>query len=88
MDISVQDAAAQVGLNAEYLNKIFKREVGMGFSRYLTAYRMKIAKDLLSSGKFRVGEVAELVGYKSSQYFSVVFRQEVGESPIAFLNRQ
>ena len=88
LDISVQDAAARVGLNAEYLNKIFKREMGVGFSRYLTAYRMKVAKDLLSSGECRIGEVAELVGYKSSQYFSVAFRQEVGESPTAFLKRQ
>lgn len=88
LDITIQDAAAQVGLNPEYLNKIFKREVGVGFSRYLTAYRIKVAKDLLSRGESRVGEVAELVGYKNSQYFSVVFRQEVGISPTEFVRKQ
>ena len=36
-DISVQDAADRLGFNGEYLNKLFKREVGQGFSRYLTA---------------------------------------------------
>lgn len=88
LDISIQDAAAQVGLNPEYLNKVFKREVGVGFSRYLTGYRIKVAKDLLSRGEARIGEVAELVGYKNSQYFSVVFRQEVGISPTEFIRKQ
>ncbi|MBS6646971.1 MAG: response regulator [Clostridiaceae bacterium] len=83
-DISVQDAADQLGFNAEYLNKLFKREVGQGFSRYLTAYRMEQAKNLLESGDYRVGEVAEMVGYKSSQYFSMTFRQIMGVPPSAF----
>lgn len=83
-DISVQNAADQLGFNAEYLNKLFKREVGQGFSRYLTAYRMEQAKNLLESGDYRVGEVAEMVGYKSSQYFSMTFRQIMGVPPSAF----
>ena len=87
-EIRVSDVAETVGLNAEYLNKLFKKEVGEGFSHYLTAYRMKIAKQMLMEGEYRIGEVAELVGYKSSQYFSVMFRQFVGEPPSAFIRRQ
>lgn len=83
-DISVQDAADRLGFNGEYLNKLFKREVGQGFSRYLTAYRMEQARNLLESGEYRVGEVAEMVGYKSSQYFSMTFRQIMGVPPSAF----
>lgn len=84
-EIRVSDAAETVGLNAEYLNKLFKKEVGEGFSHYLTAYRMKITKQMLIEGEYRIGEVAEMVGYKSSQYFSVMFRQFVGEPPSAFI---
>lgn len=87
-EIRVSDAAETVGLNAEYLNKLFKKEVGEGFSHYLTAYRMKIAKQMLIEGEYRIGEIAEMVGYKSSQYFSVMFRQFVGEPPSAFIRRQ
>ena len=41
-DISVQDAAEVLGLNGEYLNKLFKKEVNQSFSRYLTGFRMNL----------------------------------------------
>lgn len=80
-DISVQDAAKLLGLNGEYLNKLFKKEVGQSFSRYLTRYRMERAKELLEGGNCNVNMTAEQVGYKSSQYFSITFRQFMGYPP-------
>lgn len=80
-DISVQDAAKLLGLNGEYLNKMFKKEVGQSFSRYLTRHRMERAKELLEYGNYNVNTAAELVGYKSSQYFSITFRQYMGYPP-------
>lgn len=80
-DISVGDAAQILGLNGEYLNKIFKKETGESFSRYLTQVRMEKARELLESGKFNVNEAAARTGYKSSQYFSITFRRYMGYSP-------
>lgn len=80
-DISVGDAAQILGLNGEYLNKIFKKETGESFSRYLTQVRMEKAKELLESGQFNVNEVSARTGYKSSQYFSITFRRYMGYSP-------
>ena len=80
-DISVGDVAQLLGLNGEYLNKIFKKETGESFSRYLTQVRMEKAKELLESGQFNVNEVSARTGYKSSQYFSITFRRYMGYSP-------
>lgn len=80
-DISVGDAAQLLGLNGEYLNKLFKKETGESFSRYLTQVRMEKAKELLESGQFNVSEVSARTGYKSSQYFSITFRRYMGYSP-------
>lgn len=80
-DISVGDAAQILGLNGEYLNKIFKKETGESFSRYLTQVRMEKARELLESGKFNVNEAAARTGYKSSQYFSITFRRYMGYPP-------
>ena len=80
-DLSVGDAAQILGLNGEYLNKIFKKETGESFSRYLTQVRMEKAKELLESGQFNVNEVSARTGYKSSQYFSITFRRYMGYSP-------
>ncbi|MEG1777929.1 MAG: AraC family transcriptional regulator, partial [Angelakisella sp.] len=80
-DLTVQQVAEELGLNSEYLNKLFKKEVGVGFSKYLTDCRMTVARRLLKSGKWRVSEVAQQVGYKSSQYFSITFRKTIGQTP-------
>ena len=75
------DAAQLLGLNGEYLNKLFKKETGESFSRYLTQVRMEKAKELLESGQFNVSEVSARTGDKSSQYFSITFRRYMGYSP-------
>lgn len=80
-DISIQDAAVRLGLNGEYLNKLFKKEVNQSFSRYLTQFRMNRAREILVSGECNVSEAAAQVGYKSSQYFSITFRQYMGYPP-------
>lgn len=80
-DISVGDAAGLLGLNSEYLNKVFKKETGESFSHYLTQVRMEKAKELLESGRYNVNQVSARTGYKSSQYFSITFRRYMGYSP-------
>lgn len=84
-EITIQEIADEVGLNSEYLNKLFKKEVGQGFSKYLTAYRMEAAKKLLRTGAYRINEVSEMVGYKNSAYFSLVFHQYEGLTPSKLL---
>ncbi|MDO4439005.1 MAG: response regulator [Eubacteriales bacterium] len=80
-DLTIHSIADKLNLNEEYLNKLFRSEVGTGFSKYLTNYRMKIACQLLKSGKLQINEVASHVGYQSSQYFSVTFHRVTGYSP-------
>ena len=68
-------------MNGVYLGQVFKKEVGMTFLKYLTTCRMDAAKALLESGQYNVSEVAELSGYKTSQYFSQIFQKNVGMKP-------
>lgn len=68
-------------MNGVYLGQVFKKEVGMTFLKYLTTCRMDAAKALLESGQYNVSEVAEMSGYKTSQYFSQIFQKNVGMKP-------
>ncbi len=43
-----------------------------------------VAKTLLSSGRYRINEVSDLVGYSDVKYFSLVFRKAVGMTPSAY----
>ncbi len=72
--------------NVDYLGKLFKKETGKNFSRYVMEKRMEMAKSLILDGKKdRIYEIAEKVGYGSnSQYFSQVFKKYTGVSPLEY----
>lgn len=82
--INPNDIAANFGMNGTYLGQKFKKETGHTFLDYLTNYRVEIAKILLKSGKYKVYEISEKVGYKTSQYFSSVFKEATGTTPLDF----
>jgi AraC-like DNA-binding protein len=51
---------------------------------YLLAWRMAVAKDLLSREEMALTEVAERVGYGSASTFSTAFSRYVGLPPSQF----
>lgn len=80
-DISLNDVADELGMNAIYLSQLFKRETGTTFSSYLTSVRIEQAIRLLKTGEYKIYEVSEMVGYQTVQYFSKVFKKETGKNP-------
>lgn len=80
-DISLQSVAGQINVNPSYLSRIFKQEKGENFISYLTRIRIERAKLYLKSGKLRVYEIADKVGYHNHTYFSKIFKKNVGVSP-------
>ncbi|HPU58969.1 MAG TPA: AraC family transcriptional regulator [Candidatus Avimonas sp.] len=86
-DITIKDAAGALHVSESYLMRLFRQECGCTFNDYLTNYRIKQACLLLSDPQVRVYEVAEKVGYKSQQYFAVVFKKIVGKTPGEFKER-
>lgn len=80
-DISLQSVACQINVNPSYLSRIFKQEKGENFVAYLTRIRLERAKSLLESGRYKVYEVADKVGYHNYTYFSKIFKKVVGVSP-------
>lgn len=72
---------AQVGrVNPAHLNRIFTRTVGMTLMRYVTECRISAAKHILIDSDERIGDIAKLLGFSSSNCFSVVFRRHAGIS--------
>lgn len=84
-DLTMEEVAKNLGISCIYLSKLFKKETGQTFLEYLTNYRMERAKYILSKGDYKVYEVAEQVGYKTSQYFSSVFRKNTGMNPSDYI---
>lgn len=82
-DLSLQEVADHVGMNAAYLSVLFKEETGETYIKFLTRYRMELAKMLLRKG-LKVNEVSERVGYHTYRHFSEVFKKCTGTTPGQF----
>ncbi|XEC96097.1 response regulator [Paenibacillus tarimensis] len=70
-------------VNADYLGKMFKKEVGDKFSNYVMEARMKKALELIGQMEdVKVFELAELLGFGDNpKYFGQVFKKYTGFSP-------
>lgn len=85
-DIGLETIADRVDLSPNYLSAIFKQTTGRSYIDYLTELRMKKAKEKLQDLSLTVYEIAEAIGYSSSQYFSRVFKKHIGMTPSAYRN--
>lgn len=83
-DLHIEEIAEKVGLSASRLSVLYKQETGQTVNQILTQKRMETAKYLLRWKNKKVYEVSELVGYKTSSYFSKVFYQYTGQYPNAY----
>lgn len=86
-DIGLESVAEKVQLSPNYLSAIFKQTTGSSFIDYVTNLRMEKAKQSLMDLNVSIFEIAESIGYNSSQYFSRVFKNNVGITPSAYRNK-
>ncbi|MEX1030181.1 MAG: response regulator [Paenibacillaceae bacterium] len=83
-DIGVEYLASQVFLSPSYLSFLFKKITGQNVVKYITSVRMKQAKELLLESTLKVVDIARKVGYTNVSYFNLMFKQDVGLTPIQY----
>ena len=79
--ISVRDIAQYVCIAPTYLQRIFKREMGMTIIEYISSVRLEKAKSLLRRTDMPVLDIALNVGYTSRQRLFQLFMENEGISP-------
>lgn len=82
--LHLEDLAEIFGYNSSYLGKMIKKKTGMTFNNYLDNVRISHAKNLLVQGNLKTYEIAERVGYHSTDYFYQKFKAATGKSPAEF----
>lgn len=80
-EISLESCAALLRYHPVYLSRVFKKEVGVTFSEYLTEYRMNKAKDMLENTKMKIAEIGEKLQYKNTSAFIRTFSKTTGTTP-------
>lgn len=80
-NLSLRDLSEKYYLNSSYLGQIFRKKYGQSFKDYLTNYRISEATKLLIKTDKKIGQIAEEVGYKDSDYFIRKFIEIKGCTP-------
>lgn len=78
---TLEDLGSRFNINPYYLQKQFKRYVGMSPTEYQIFLRMTKAKELIRSTKLPLSEVAYAVGMENLGYFTRQFKQQEGMTP-------
>lgn len=85
-DLSLKKIAAAVFAAPAYVSSLFKKEMGLSVTEYITVCRMQRAAELLHSRpESSLTDISEQVGYTDPYYFSRCFKRYYGVTPSKFL---
>ena len=85
---SLEDAAAFIHMNPNYLSKFFKQKTGENFSDYLLKLKMRKALELMNDHELKTYHISERVGYNNPNNFTRAFKRLFGKSPKDYRNER
>ncbi len=84
--VKVSDLAVQLGFNADYLNRVFRRYHPEGLKAYIDLVRCQNIRRDLCSTDLSLQEISQKFGFQSYKYFLKYFRLHEGITPTEFRN--
>lgn len=79
--ISLDEIAAEVGMNRSAFCSYFKRCKGMTFFEFLSAYRIDTACEMLMTTSLSISEICYAVGFNDVPHFNRIFKRMKHMSP-------
>lgn len=83
-NLNVSDLSIRFDVSLSYLSRTFKQITGQGINEYIHQVRIQHAKELLTQTDLPISQVAEKVGYSSSNAFIRAYRNAEGVPPGAY----
>lgn len=83
-NLTLEEVANELQLNKDYFGKLVKNRLGMNYKILYNRYKMECAKPLIKSGKYKVYEISHMLGYTSADYFSQLFKNNIGMTPAEY----
>lgn len=81
---SNEQIARHIGLNATYLERIYKKSTGKTLWESVTACRLAAAEELLAQPAIPINEIDNMIGFSNRQTFYLQFKKRYGMSPSAY----
>jgi AraC family transcriptional regulator len=86
-DLTVSGIAQAVYMSPYHFSKLFKESTGQSPYQYVVEARVRKAKELLTTGKFTISEVAHHVGFADQCHLTRHFKRVFGLPPKRLLSR-
>lgn len=83
-NLKLEQLAKLCNLSLSSFKREFKKEFNDSPTNYINDRRIEKAKELLSTTKISVSEVAYETGFKDSLYFTRLFKNKIGMPPTAY----
>lgn len=84
--LDLGEISRKVHLTPYYIGELFRKHEGVGFTQYLTDYRLDKARQMLSNTSHQVARIAMGVGIPNRSYFCKLFKDKFGVSPGEYRN--
>lgn len=84
MRITLNHLADEVSLSPAYLSRLFKKEMGLSVSEYISVQKIETAKNMLRYSDYPPAKIASILGYPSQSYFTECFKKATGTTPKHF----
>lgn len=87
VELTLTSLAEEMAVSKTTLSRKVKGNTGLTVNEYIRICRLKKAAELLAENKYRINEVAYLVGYSSPSYFTQSFLKQFGVLPSDFIKK-
>ena len=87
-DLTVSGIAQAVCMSPYHFSRLFKESTGRSPYQYVVEARARKAKELLTTGKFTISEVAYDVGFVDQSHLTRHFKRVFGLTPKTLLSRR
>lgn len=84
VDLNLKDISEAFLLSSDYFGRLFKRQMNENFNTFAMRYKMEYAKYLLTNTDDRIYEISDRLGYKTTDYFTKIFKDYTGETPAQY----
>src|SRR5699024_10760576 len=85
--LSLQNVAEQIPIHPNYLSNMIRKKTGKSYMELLTELRIKKAVDYLLYTSINIKNIAELVGYNDSKYFTKIFKRYFIMTPTQYRDK-
>lgn len=79
--ITLESIAEEIGISDGYLSRLFKEEMGMSVSEYISRKKIETARNMMEYSNYSIAEISNILAFPSQSYFVKVFKKYEGVTP-------